>query len=78
MMGYTDGGVTHGPTGLKKLRLGKSQDLSFRPSYKGPVKLTQCPDCASGYRNSKKVGSNEMSSVVCRRHLGNQVLASPD
>jgi hypothetical protein len=77
-MGYTDGGVTHGPTGLKKLRLGKPQDLSFRPSYKGPARLNQCPDCASGYRNAKKTGSNEMPATVCRRHLGNRVLASPD
>jgi hypothetical protein len=77
-MSYIDADVDRKVTGLKKLRLGKPTGLEFRPSWKGPTKLNQCPDCASGYRNSKKVGSNEMSSVVCRRHLGNRVLASPD
>jgi hypothetical protein len=77
-MSYTDADVDRKVTGLRRLRLGKPTGLEFRPSYKGPVKLNQCPDCASGYRNSKKTGSNEMSSVVCRRHLGNRVLVSPD
>jgi hypothetical protein len=45
------------------LRLGKPTGLEFRPSYKGPVRLNQCPDCASGYRNSKKVGQR----TRCRR-----------
>jgi hypothetical protein len=49
-MSFTDADVDRKVTGLKKLRLGKPTGLEFRPSYKGPVRLDQCPDCASGYR----------------------------
>jgi hypothetical protein len=49
-MSYTDADVDRKVTGLKKLRLGKPKGLEFRPSYKGPTRLNQCPDCTGTAR----------------------------